>query len=77
MESWDIIFLSEPYRIKLCWRIQKQKYIKEHFSATSRLQSTLLSANEKQFFAAARSPFFQMQLPKHNHASTRDGLSFT
>lgn len=60
---------------KLCYRTQK--YIKGHLVSTSRLKFTLLSANEKQFFAAARSPFFQMQLPKHSHASTRDGFSFT
>jgi len=75
MESWRSIFLSEPCPIKPCWIIQK--YRKRILGTTSRLIFTLLSANEKQFFAADRSPFFQMQLPKHNHASTRDGFSFT
>lgn len=31
----------------------------------------------KQFLAAGRSPFFQMQLPRHSQASARDGFSFT
>lgn len=38
---------------------------------------TLLNARVKQFFAADRSPFFQMQLPKHSQASARDGFNLT
>jgi hypothetical protein len=38
---------------------------------------TLLNARVKQFFAEDRSPFFQMQLPKHNQASVRDGFNLT
>lgn len=38
---------------------------------------TLLKPSVKQFFAEAKSPFFQMQLPKLNQASTIEGFSFT
>lgn len=41
------------------------------------MQRTLLNARLKQFFAEGRSPFFQMQLPKHNQASARDGFNLT
>ena len=38
---------------------------------------TLLNARVKQFFAEDRSPFFQMQLPKHSQASASDGFNLT
>ena len=38
---------------------------------------TLLNAKVKQFFAEDRSPFFQMQLPKHSQASAREGFNLT
>ena len=38
---------------------------------------TLLKASIKQFLAADKSPFFQIQLPKLNHASPRDGFNLT
>lgn len=36
---------------------------------------TLLNARLRQFFAVDRSPFFQIQLPKHSQASARDGFN--
>lgn len=38
---------------------------------------TLFNAKVKQFFAEDRSPFFQMQLPKHSQASAREGFNLT
>ena len=38
---------------------------------------TLLNARVKQFFAEDRSPFFQMQLPKHSQASASAGFNLT
>jgi hypothetical protein len=40
-------------------------------------QLTLLSARLKQFFAEGKSPFFQMQFPKHSQASASDGFNLT
>lgn len=41
------------------------------------VKNTLFRAREKQFFAEARSPFFQMQFPRHSQASARDGFNLT
>lgn len=41
------------------------------------LRMTFFRAEVKQNFAISRSPFFQLQLPKQNQASTREGFSLT
>jgi hypothetical protein len=60
---------------KLIWKHKGRSVVKNSRNSISVI--TLLNARVKQFFAEDRSPFFQMQLPKHSHASARDGFNLT
>lgn len=87
IDNWLSIFLFGPcmvdeqtgswkYNRDGNWNASSLKFLKQGKSSEMK-KHTLLSASVKQFFAEGRSPFFQMQLPKHSQASARDGLNFT